>query len=103
MKENLWGGSARPPLPLVKTDDFYKNIANDVNARFDMSSYCQNHPLLPIEINKKVIGLMKDELGGRIMTEFVAFRPKLYTSEMFSGSRDKKCKEAHCEENAKLQ
>ena len=28
---------------------------------------------------KKVIGLMKDELGGRVMTEFVASKPKTYS------------------------
>ena len=58
----------------INTDDFYKDIANDVEARFNTSGYSCKCPF-PIGVNKKVIGLMKDELGGRIMTEFVALRP----------------------------
>ena len=60
----------------IKTKDFYADIADDVPMRIDTSGYCSNHPL-SIGLNKKVIGLMKDELGGTIMTEFVALRPKL--------------------------
>ena len=56
----------------IKTEDFYKDIANDVDKRFDMSNYEVDRPL-PIGKNKKVIGLMKDELGGRIMTELYIF------------------------------
>ena len=48
----------------IKTEDFYKDIANDVEKRFDMSNYEVNRPLLTGK-NKKVIGLMKDELGGK--------------------------------------
>ena len=59
----------------IKTEDFYKDISNDVEKRFDTSNYEVNRPL-PTGKNKKVIGLMKDELGGKIMTEFAAFRPK---------------------------
>ena len=55
----------------IKTNDFYKDIANDVDKRFDTSNYEVNRPL-PIRKNKKVIGLMKDELGGKIMMEFIA-------------------------------
>ena len=62
----------------IKTNDFYKDIANDVEKRFDTSNYEVNRPL-PTGKNKKVIGLMKDELGGKIITEFVALRPKTYS------------------------
>ena len=55
----------------IKTEDFYKDIGDDVEKRFDTSNYEINRPL-PIGKNKKVIGLMKDELGGKIMAEFVA-------------------------------
>ena len=59
-----------------KTEDFYKDIADDVEKRFDTSNYEVNRPL-PKGKNKKVIGLMKDELGGKIMKELVALRPKI--------------------------
>ena len=75
----------------IKTKDFYEDIADDVPARFDTSGYCPNRPL-PVGLNKKVIGLMKDELGGKIMTEIVALRPKLYSYKVLDGSEDKKCK-----------
>ena len=75
----------------IKTEDFYADIADDVPTRFDTSGYCDNRPL-PIGMNKKVIGLMKDELGGDIMTEFVALRPKLYSYRKLDGACDKKCK-----------
>ena len=77
----------------IKTEDFYEDIADDVEARFDTSGYSQtDFRPLPIGLNKKVIGLMKDELGGKIMTEFVALRPKLYSYKKLDGSEDKKCK-----------
>ena len=62
----------------IKTEDFYADIADDVQMRFDTFGYIPDRPL-PIGLNKKVIGLMKDELGGKIMTEFMALRPKLYS------------------------
>ena len=76
----------------IKTEDFYSDIADDIPTRFDTSGYCPNHPL-PVGLNKQVIGLMKDRLGGAIMTEFVALRPKLYSYIKLDGSEDKKCKE----------
>ena len=74
----------------IETDDFYKDIAEDVTERFDTSGYNPNRPL-PVGLNKKVIGLMKDELGGEIMTEFVTLRPKMYAYKTGS-AESKKCK-----------
>ena len=79
----------------IKTDDFYKDIAEDVENRFDTSGYVNNYIAdnrpLPIGKNKKVIGLMKDELGGGIMKEFIALRAKMY-SYIDDRSELKKCK-----------
>ena len=75
----------------IKTEDFYSDIVDDIPTRFDTSGYCPNC-LLPVGLNKKVIGLMKDELGGAIMTEFIALRLKLYSYIKLDGSEDKKCK-----------
>ena len=63
----------------IETKDFYKDTANDVKIWFDTSNYNENDErLLPIGKNKKVIDLFKDELGGKIMTEFVVIRGKAY-------------------------
>ena len=74
----------------IETDDFYKDIAEDVKNRFDTSGYNPNRPL-PVGLNKKVIGLMKDQLGGGIMTEFAILRPKMYAYKT-GESESKKCK-----------
>ena len=47
---------------------------------------------MPTGKNEKVIGLMKDELGGKIMTKFVALRPRAYSYLMDDGNSDKKAK-----------
>ena len=63
----------------IKTEDFYKDIADDVERWFDTSNYNgKDERSLPIGKNKKVIGLFKDELGGKIMIEFCALRAKAY-------------------------
>ena len=75
----------------IKTNDFYKDISNDVENRFDTSNYEVNRPL-PTGKNKKVIGLMKDELGGKIITEFVTLRSKTYSFLTDDGKEDKRAK-----------
>ena len=64
----------------IKTEDFYKDIAGDIERWFDTSNYDEEDKRpLPIGKNKKVIGMFKDELGGKIMTEFCALRAKAYS------------------------
>ena len=75
----------------IKTNDFYEDIASDVKNRFDTSNYEVNRPL-PTGNNKKVIGLMKDELVGKIITEFVTLIPKTYSFLTDDGKEDKKAK-----------
>ena len=36
--------------------------------------------------------MFKDEVGGKVIDEFVGFRPKLYSYKMFEGEESKKCK-----------
>ena len=78
----------------IKTEDLYKDIADDVEKRFDTSNYvaeCDRPP--PKGKNKKMIGLFKDELGGeKVLTEFVALRPKTYSYLMDDGCSDEKAK-----------
>ena len=64
----------------IVTEDFYKDIVDNVNDWFDTSAYDKedNRPL-PIGINKKIIGKFKDELNGKIMTEFCAPKAKTYS------------------------
>ena len=76
----------------IETKDFYKDIANDVESRFDTSGYLNDglRPL-PIGKNKKVTGLMKDELCGEILKEFISLRPEMHSYRVGS-SEPKKCK-----------
>ena len=61
----------------IKTEGFCKDIADDVEKKYDTSNYTVERPL-PMGKNKKVIGLMKDEFGGKIMKEFIGLRPNCY-------------------------
>ena len=59
----------------IKTEYFYEDIANEVEKWFDTSNYDDDDKRsLLIGKNKKLIGLSKDELGGKIMTKFVGLR-----------------------------
>ena len=76
----------------IRTEDFYANIADDVLERFNTSGYDKDDSKpLPIGKNKEVIGKIKEDLGGKIMTEFVALRPKSYAYK-YNSKEEKKCK-----------
>ena len=78
---------------LVFTEDFFEDINNDVKRWFDTSDYDENDKRpLQIGVNKKVIGIFKDELVGKIMTQFCALRLKTYTYLMDDDSEKKKAK-----------
>ena len=58
----------------IKSDNVYKDVAKDIEGRFDTSDYELNRPL-PKGKNRKVIGIRKDELHGRI----VRLRAKIHS------------------------
>ena len=77
----------------IETEDFYKDISEDVKDRFDTSDYPEIHPSgIPTGINKKVLGMFKDEAAGKVIKEFVGLRAKLYSYKMDKGEESKKCK-----------
>ena len=77
----------------VKTEDFFEDISNDVEKWFDTSNYDKNDKTPhPIGKNKKIPGLFKDELGGKIIIEVVAIRPKTSTYLTNDGMEHKKAK-----------
>ena len=77
----------------IQTEDFYKDISGDVRDRFDTSDYPEGHPSgIPTGINKKVLGMFKDEAAGKIIKEFVGLRAKLYSYKMEEGKENKRCK-----------
>ena len=62
----------------IKTDDVYKDVAEDVETRFDTSNYELDRSLCK-EKNKKVTGWMKKELCGKFMIKFIGLRAKAYS------------------------
>lgn len=85
----------------IKTEDFYADIAGDIEKLFDTSEYPKEHPSVikagfKVGVNKKVIGMFKDEASGKQIEEFVGLRAKLYSYKMFDptgkGEEHKKCK-----------
>ena len=77
----------------IKTKDFYKDISHDILTKFDTSDYPPNHPSgILTGVNKKVIGMFKDEVAGKQITCFVGLRPKLYSFRIEEDKEVRKCK-----------
>ena len=61
----------------IKTKDFYKDINPDIEKRFDTNNYPTNHPSrIKSGLNSKVLGMFKDEAGGKQIVAFVGLRVK---------------------------
>ena len=76
-------------IAYIKTEDIYVDISKDVETRFDTLNYELDRPLPK---GKKRIGLMKDELGWKIIKEFAALRAKTYSYLIDNNIEDKKAK-----------
>ena len=77
----------------IQTEDFYRDISYDVELRFDTSNYPKDHPSgILTGVNKKVIGMFKDEASGKQIVEFVGLRAKLYSYIVEDSYEEKKCK-----------
>ena len=67
----------------IRTKDLYKDIVDDIPEHFDTSKYKRTDfdgTIIP-KMNRKVLGKMKDELAGELMTQFVGIGPKNYAYE----------------------
>jgi hypothetical protein len=62
----------------IKTDDLYDDMMPMRDQYFDTSDYPHDHPLFSIT-NKKVLGMMKDEMNGKLIKEMVCLRSKMYS------------------------
>ena len=54
---------------------------------YDFSEYPKNHPNYSLT-NKKVLGKFKDELNGKIITEFCSLKPKMYSYKYIDNYKD---------------
>ena len=78
----------------INTDDFYADISERYKGtKFDTSDYPPDHKSgILTGVNKKVIGMFKDEVGGKQITKFVGLKPKLYSFKVEDSSTTRKCK-----------
>ena len=76
---------------IYKIDDICKDIAEDVEARFDTSKYELGRPLPKWKMKKQIL-LMAAELIGKVLKEFVTLRAKIYIYLIVDGSEDEKAK-----------
>ena len=76
----------------IQNRDFYSEISPDVRERFDTLGYSLNNPFKIEVLNKKVLGMFKDENNGLMMKEFIGLRPKMYSYSLHESIEVKKAK-----------
>ena len=76
----------------VETDDLYEDMGDDIPTTYDTSNYPDDHPAKLPKMNEKVIGMMKDELKGKIADEFDGTGAKSYAYSIHGDDIKKKCK-----------
>ena len=86
----------------IETNDWYEDIREEVLTMYDTSAYPKNHPAGLPRVNKKVIGLMKDEYKGRTISEYAGTCSKSYalTVSEYPGMCDKKFCDGNCDESS---
>ena len=84
----------------IQIDDFFKDISCDVDKWFDTSNFDENdNRTLEIGKSKKVWSKFKDELGGKILTEFVALRAKTYAYAQLNNEKLEEHKKQKAQKN----
>ena len=80
----------------INTDDIYKDMFENKEL-YDFSEYPTDHPNYSLT-NKKVLGKFKDELNSKLITEFCALKPKMYSYKYIDNYKDmlKNCKSDEC-------
>ena len=79
----------------IETEDLFEDISEDVAEKFDTADFAEDHPKVLDgtlkRMNKKVLGMMKDETAGRQIEDFVGLGAKCYS--ILEADREKKrCK-----------
>ena len=72
----------------IKTEDVYDDF-NDIKDYMDFSGYDPKHKCYD-KTNKKKLGCFKDEADGKIITNFIALKPKSYCFKIHNESKEEK-------------
>ena len=74
----------------IKSEDVYKDMGENLDY-YDTSDFPKDHPLYS-QINKKVLGKMKDECAGSLISEAVCLKSKMYSILLENDKNIKKAK-----------